>query len=104
MKRLEGLGSILPARWRLIVALVAVVTLVPVFHVHPFGSTDDLGPLDSGKGICALCVAAHAGPIPDAPEIVNTHGSAEMVAGLRAASPSRLIVTDAPSRASPASV
>ena len=105
MKWFERLGSIvLPYRWRLIVALVAVVALVPVFHAHPFGSTTDLGPLDAGKGICALCVAAHGGPVPDAPEIVNTHSSPETVAELEAAFPSRLIVAEAPSRAPPASV
>jgi hypothetical protein len=105
MRCLKRLGSIvLPDGWRLVVALVAVIALVPVFHAHPFGTTNDLGPLDAGKGICALCVAAHGGPVPDAPEIITPHLAAETFAELEAIPASRLIVTEAPSRAPPASV
>lgn len=86
-------------RW-LLVAVVAVLAVLPLFHAHALSSAYDAG-LDSGKNFCGACITGGSAPVPAPPQIAIPLPAPEAIAEMQASPSDRLIVRDSASRAPP---
>jgi hypothetical protein len=86
--------------WRLTVALLITLALLPLAHIHSLGA-DDSRVTHAANGLCGACAAGVADGIPDSPPSPVLTSSGRVVTDRQVVS-SRAIVRDSGSRAPPA--